>query len=109
MNAYYDKNEQVCSNKGIMEAYFGEAVKTVSPWDKMIGGILSVLSLIIGILSGDVCRRIAKAFSVAVCLIGFVGVIGAMERGTLGLGLGLCIGMLLLVIEFLCLRPHHRK
>ena len=27
MNAYYDKNEQVYSNKGIMEAYFGASWK----------------------------------------------------------------------------------
>lgn len=109
MNAYYDKNEQVYSNKGIMEAYFGESVKTVGGLERALGAILSALSLILSILTCDVVRRVAKALSVAVCLVGFVGVIGAMERGTLGLGLGILIGMLLLGLEVLCLRPRHRK
>lgn len=109
MNAYYNKNEQVYSNKGIMEAYFGESVKTVSGWERALEGILSVLALIASVLCSDLCRRIVKAFSVAVCLVGFVGVIGAMERGTLGLGIGILIGMSFLGIEALCLRPRHRK
>ena len=109
MNAYYDKNGQGCSNKGIVEAYFGESVKTVSGWERALERILSVLALIVSFLCSDLCRRIAKATSVAVCLVGFVGVIGAMERGTLGLGLGLLIGAILLGIEVLCLRPRHCK
>ena len=35
----------------------------------------------------------------------FFGIIGAMERGVIGLGLGFLIGLAMIGIEVLCLRP----
>ena len=105
MNAYFDKNEAFVSNKRIMEAYFGEAVKTAGVGQKLLDGILSKLLLVLRILTCTAARRIAKATAVAVTLVSFIGVIGAMEAGSLSLGLGLAIGAILLAIEYLCLRP----
>lgn len=109
MNAYFDKNECFDSNKGIIEAYFGESVKSTGAWDRMLELVSHWVAILLSVLTSDLCRRITKALSVAVCLVCFVGIIGAMERGTLGLGSGVCIGLLLLCIEVLCLRPRYRK
>lgn len=106
MNAYYNKNEAFDSNKRIIEAYFGESLKTAGTGQKVLDALFSWLSVFLRVLTCATARRIAKATAVAVTLVGFVGVIGAMERGVLGLGLGLAIGTILLGIEYLCLRPH---
>ena len=105
MNACFDKNEEFYSNKRIMEAYFGEAVKTASVGQRLLDSILSKLFFLIRLLSCSTARRIAKATAVAVTLVAFIGVIGAMEAGSISLGLGLLIGAALLGIEYLCLRP----
>ena len=105
MNAYFEKNETIDSNKRIIEAYFGESVKTVGAGQKLLNSILSWLSVLLRVLSCTAARRIAKATAVAVTLVAFIGVIGAMETGALSLGLGLAIGTILLGVEYLCLRP----
>ena len=49
--------------------------------------------------------RIArKVVTVALCLVGLIGIIGGMESGALSLPLGLLFGLLLVGAEFLCLR-----
>ena len=105
MNAYFEKKETFDSNKRIIEAYFGEAVNTVGAGQKLLDSIVSWLAVILRVLTCTVARRIAKATAVAVTLVAFIGVIGAMETGALSLGLGLAVGAILLVIEYLCLRP----
>ena len=105
MNAYFEKAESFDSNKRIMEAYFGEAVTTVGAGQKLLENLLSKLLWILRILTCTTVRRIAKATAVAVTLVAFIGVIGAMEAGSVSLGLGLVIGAALLGIEYLCLRP----
>ena len=106
MNAYYNKNEAFDSNKRIIEAYFGESVRAESPFKKLFEQVLYLLSVVLQALTCTAVRRVAKATTVAILLIGFVGVIGAMESGALGLGTGLLIGGLLVGLEILCLRPH---
>ena len=105
MNTCYNHNSDFNSNKRIIEAYFGEAVKPVGKGKRILDTLLSFVSLMIRALTSSLARRLLKAFSVAVCLIGFVGVIGAMESGAIGLGTGLLIGLGLMGIEYLSLRP----
>ena len=102
MNAYYHHNEDFVSNKGIINAYFGASATRVSVGEKL----LSMLLALVRFLTCATVRRITKATAVAVTLVAFIGVIGAMESGALGLGAGLFIGAILLGIEYLCLRPH---
>ena len=106
MNAYFNKNESFDSNKRIIEAYFGESATRANSLQKLLDSLLYAISLILQVLTCSTARRIAKACAVAVTLVGFIGVIGAMESGALGLGTGLAIGAVLIVIEILCLRPH---
>lgn len=104
MNKYFDKNDMFDSNSRIYEGYFADVTNTKNPLKKLS----DLLFMILRFLSGQTVIRTVKAVAVALSLIGFVGIIGAMENGTLGLGTGLVIGALLLAIEYLCLRGRHR-
>ena len=104
MNAYFENNGSFDSNSRIIEAYFSETVKPVSRARRMGESLISLLSALITCLTSAKTRSIAKAVSVALSLVGFVGIIGAMEHGTLSIGMGLLIGVGLLGIEYLCLR-----
>ena len=104
MNAYFDNNRDFNSNSRIIEAYFTETVRRPSAAWKASKALLSMLEALLATLTCAKAKCIFKALSVAVCLIGFVGIIGAMEQGTLGLGAGLLMGMLFVGIEYLCLR-----
>jgi len=60
-------------------------------------------------LSALACSRIlrvAKAVTFSVVLFSFLGVVGAMEHGRLGIGSGLLISAVLLGLEYLCLCRH---
>ena len=104
MNAYFEKNSSFNSNSRIIEAYFGESVRRSGRAQRVIEILLSMLSAMLSALVSTRAKCIYKALSVAITLVGFVGIIGAMENGTLGLGMGIFIGMLLIGVEYLCLR-----
>ena len=108
MNAYFENNNGYNSNSRIIEAYFGETLSQQRMHRRGAELLLSMLAALLSALTSAKARSILKALSVAVCLVGFVGIIGAMEQGTLGLGAGFLIGMLLVGIEYLCLRRRHQ-
>lgn len=100
MNTYYERNSQVASNNDIFEAYFNTETKT----RKALDNLLCMLAALLAALSGARVRTIVRAASLGLCLVAFIGIIGAMESGALGLGMGVLIGSLILGVEFLCLR-----
>ncbi len=109
MNRYIDNHTHYNSDNGIFEAYFTEAVSPASPLKKWIDSCLALLHQFIKIITGATARRLCKVGGVAASLIGFVGVIGAMQSGKLGLGTGLLIGGMLIGVEYLCLRSPRRR
>ena len=104
MNKYYSNQEHFNSNKRIFEAYFTEIESRPSKLEKALERFLSFLALLVSALICARARSIAKAAVVAACLIGFVGVIGAMEHGSISIGFGLFLSVILLSIEFLFLK-----
>jgi hypothetical protein len=107
MNAYFDHNEKINTNKRIIEAYFADTTVAPGRLSRALDAVLSFLFACWKLLTGESVVRIAKVCGVALSLVGLVGVIGAIEQGTLALGAGLLIGLALLGIEYLCLRPRH--
>jgi hypothetical protein len=107
MNTYFDRNEQINSNKRIMDAYFGERARCASRPSRAIEAVLSLLLRLWQLLTCATARRIARAASVAVSLVALVGVVGAIERGTLGVVAGLLLGVAVIAVEYLCLA--HRR
>ncbi|MBE6589754.1 MAG: hypothetical protein E7643_06195 [Ruminococcaceae bacterium] len=106
MNAYYNKQEHSISNNDIFRAYLLGDAAPVPTWKRRADTILAMLLACIAALTGSTARRIWRAFSVAILLIALIGVIGAIEVGALGLGMGFLLGSLLIGLEFLCLRRH---
>lgn len=109
MNTYFENERSFSSNRGIIEAYLGQDVKPVGSFQKLFETILSWLAACVAFLSCVAVRRVIKTFGVAVSLVGFIGIVGAIEHGTIGIGTGLIIGSILLVIELLCLRPRAHR
>ncbi len=104
MNTYFDKNESFNSNNRIFEAYYQEVRKPAGKLQRALDALLSSLCALSKAENKAKVIRVARLLGMAVSLVGFVGVIGAMESGMLGLGSGLLIGALLVGAEYLCLR-----
>lgn len=109
MNRYFEKNDIFSSNSRIFEGYFDDVTAQKSGLEKWLEKLSCVLLSILVFLSSSTLVKTVKCLGVAGALVGFVGIIGAMEQGTLGLGTGLCIGGALLLVEYLCLRGSHRS
>lgn len=104
MNKYFDDKTEFISNKRIFEAYFTETKVEPSPLKKRLNALLSLLLSLLAVLTSARARALFKAGAVVFCLIAFVGIIGAVERGSLSMGAALPIGIALIAIEILCLK-----
>ena len=103
MNISYQDNGQIYSNNDIFAEYFNAGARP-SKMRKAVDAWLAALSQILAFLTAARTRAVARALGFGLCLVGFVGVIGAMETGAISLGFGLVLGAALLGIEALCLR-----
>ena len=103
MNISYQNNGRIYSNNDIFADYFNAGARP-SKMRKAADAMLAALSLILAFLTATRTRVIARAFAFGLCLVGFVGIIGAMETGAISLGFGLLLGGAILGIELLCLR-----
>ena len=103
MNISYQNNGRIYSNNDIFADYFNVGARP-SKMRKAADALLAALSLIFTFLTAARTRVIARAIGFSLCLVGFVGIIGAMEAGAISLGFGLVLGAALLGIEILCLR-----
>ena len=105
MNISYQNNGQAYSNNDIFADYFNAGTRP-SKMRKAADALLAALSLILTFLTAARTRVVAHAIGFGLCLVGFVGIIGAMETGAISLGFGLVLGAAILGIEVLCL---HRR
>ena len=103
MNISYQNNGRVYSNNDIFTDYFNVGARP-SKMRKAADTVLAALSLILAFLCAARTRAVARTVGFGLCLISFVGIIGAMETGAISLGFGLVLGAALLGIEVLCLR-----
>jgi hypothetical protein len=103
MNISYQNNGRIYSNNDIFADYFNVGARP-SKMRKAADAMLAALSLILAFLTAARTRVIARTLGFGLCLVGFVGIIGAMESGALSLGFGLLLGGVILGIELLCLR-----
>ena len=108
MNKYYDNKNEYISNNRIFEAYFTEVDYVRSPFKKLLDTLLSVLISILAALTSERAKAILRVSTIALCLVGFVGTVGAVERGTLSMGFALLIGLVLVSIEIMCLKKYVR-
>ncbi len=93
MNRYMNQNQQYDSNTRI----FSGSRRNASLLSVLLAALLSVTE-------NKVLMGVVRATVTVIVLVSFVGIIGAMDAGSLGMGAGLLIGALLLAAEYLCLR-----
>ena len=103
MNISYQNNERIYSNNDIFADYFNAGARP-SKMRKAADACLAALSMIIAFFTAARTRTVARATGFGLCLVSFIGIIGAMEAGAISLGFGLVLGAALLGIEVLCLR-----
>ena len=106
MNAYFEKNNSFDSNRRTFKSYYEEVSPRANAAHKAAELLLSLLSALLRIITHVASSALVKVLSFALCFVGFVGVIGAMEHGSLGMGAGLLIGAGLVAFELLLLRTH---
>ncbi len=99
MNKAFDEKAFFFSDSGI---YPGSISMRISG-RKRAQWTTRLLSLLALLTSAKV-RTAWKVGTVALCLVGMIGLIGGMEAGVLPLPAGLLLGAGLIGIEFLCLR-----
>ena len=104
MNTTFEKNSSLNSKTRIFEGYFEESAKTVGRVQRALDSFLYIISMLITALTSARAISVLRTFGVAGALVGFVGVIGAVEQGSLGFGAAFLLGAILIGIEYLCLR-----
>ena len=109
MNRSYEKNSLFNSDFGIYETFYTEETVAAGGWKSYKDALLCRLLVLAQILCGATARRIARVGIFTLCMVGTIGVAGAIEVGNLSLfpGLAICAG--LLTIEWLCLRGRKSK
>lgn len=104
MNAYYENFQNKISNSRIIEGTFEELIPERTLGQKLSDAAARVGAKARAILSPAFVRRFAKPTSLALSLVGIAGIIGAIERGRIGVFAGLLGGLLLIALEGLALR-----
>jgi hypothetical protein len=100
MNRCFDNNQGFNSNSRIFNAYYINANNTESAVSEQSKKLAKMQNskLLKSVL------RVAKPVVFSLALVGMVGVAGAIEAGSLDLGVGVAISLALFGIEYLCLR-----
>lgn len=109
MNKYFETADNFISNKRIIDAYFTEAETSVNPIKKAYDFLISLLFSILTAITSAKAKKVVRLLSFAGCVIGFFGIVGAVEHGTLSMGFGLLIGLAFLGLEIVCLKKHSHE
>ena len=105
MNKYYVSNEQFNSNKRIFEAYYTETEVKPGFGKKAFEFFLTMFS----ILTCERARTLVHAIVISLSLIGLIGIVGAMENGTISMGAGILAALVLIGIEILSLKKSYNR
>ncbi len=108
MNASYEKNVNFNSNNDIFNQYFQNAKQNKNRWKKYADRLFAILATLVLFVTRVQERGLFRIGGIAFCLIGIIGLVGAMESGSTPLWFGILIGILLLAVEYFCLRPRKK-
>lgn len=105
MNRCFEKEGRFISNRRITKNRFTASVhEQRRALTEDLSTAARLRSLLSGITVSAHTRSILKALSLALTLVFLVGLVGAMDRGTLSFALGLPISGILLASLAFCLR-----
>ena len=98
MNRYYDFENERKSNC----SYIG---KFESENDTIADSFIALICAVIGLFKSEGFRTVLRVIFAVVCFVGFIGIIGGVESGTMGIGLAIVLAALMVFIEILCFIP----
>ena len=89
-----------------MNAYFTEHHKSTgrTPKINITNGFIEFICSIVAFFTCDTVTRIIKIGVCALSFIGFFGIIGGIEAGSINMMIGLICGAILSLVEFITLR-----
>lgn len=99
MNGYY-MNEREYTTR----SRNGGLSRMVARADRAADVLVALLASLIGALRNPGVRKVIRYTLVAVCFFCFIGLIGGIEQGTVSIGGGIVLGLLLIFIEIFCLK-----
>jgi hypothetical protein len=71
---------------------------------KTVRIICFILAAVMVALTSARARVLVRVCGIALSLIGLTGVVGAIEAGSISIGFGLLLGLLMIGVEFFCLK-----
>ena len=98
MNRYYDIKENRKSNC----TYIG---KFETENDSIADSFIAFFSALIALFASEGFRTVLRVVSTVICFIGFVGIIGGVESGAMGIGTGIIFSAFLVFLEIVCFLP----
>ena len=104
MNAYFEQNEKNISNNRIYNSYFETKAKSGFMGRTAMKTAFELILSLLSLLCSTRARTLVRVFAVAISLVGFIGVIGAVEHNSLSMLGGVLIGSVLIVVEYFALR-----
>lgn len=98
MNKYYEIDSKRKSNC----TYIGR-VETEN--DNIADSFIEMLCAVIGFFCSEGFLTAVRVICTIACFIGFVGIIGGVEAGTMSVGNGIIFAAFMVFIEILCFIP----
>ena len=98
MNRYYDFENERKSNC----SYIG---KIESENDNIADSFIAFLCALVGLFKSEGFRTALRVVFTLISFIGFVGIIGGVEAGTMNIGLAIILAAFMVFIEILCFIP----
>ena len=87
----------------------GSRISSALRWlSRLCDRVCLLIAFLVFLFRQPEVRRCLRGIAVTVCLLCFIGLIGGIEQGLISVGMGIVLGLLLLFIEILCLRPEDR-
>ena len=106
MNRYFDKADNFSSNSRIFEAYYNNAANGAGSSFQRRESLFSALGAKLNAKKIARALRVAKSVVFTLGLLSMLGIAGAVESGSLGIGAGLLLSAAVFGIEYFVLRSH---
>ena len=98
MNKYYEIERSRKSNC----SYMG---KVESENDRVVDSFIDLICAIVAFFSSETVICIVRVISAVACFIGFIGIVGGVDAGSLSIGRGIIFSLFLLFVEIICFLP----
>ena len=101
MNRYYDINENKKSNC----TYLGSVDRFETENDGIVDSVIAFFAALVDLLRSEGFRTVLRVISTVACFVGFIGIIGSVESGSMTLGSGILFSVFMIFVEIICFIP----